>query len=257
MLFDWLHYLVTPAAADFRRLGFVRDSIWLFSRSRRCRRAWRSHIARSRAVMMEALVGLDRRRTVVVLGSGLLDDVPMGDLARAFEAVVLVDVVHPWPTRLAIRRHRNVRLLSFDLSGCADWMLGRRTDLGPVLPQVCLAPDVDLVISANVLSQLPVLPLDWFGDRVGVPSGLGNRIVSAHLDALAALTCRTCLVTDTVQVEEDRAGHTIEASDLLHGVGLGMPDEEWDWELAPFGEAGRGTRHIHHVCGFRDWKSGG
>lgn len=253
MLLDWLQYLTTPAPKDFRRVGFVRDSIWLLSRSRRCRAAWQSHLSHSRELVTDVVAGLRERRTVVVLGSGLLDDVPLETLAGSFKDVVLVDVVHPWPTRAAMRRHRNVRLVEFDLSGCVDWMLGRTGDLGPVLPEICLASDVDLVISANVLSQLPILPLDWFEARGGLPPDLGGRIVSAHLDGLAALETRVCLVTDISQVETDRAGEIIDRSDLLHGVGLGIPDREWDWELAPFGEAERGSRLVHRVCGFRDW----
>ena len=253
MLLDWLHYLTTPAPKDFRRVGFVRDSIWLLSRSRRCRAAWQTHLMRSRELVIEIVAGLRKRRTVVVLGSGLLDDVPLEALARSFESVVLVDVVHPWPARAAMRRHGNVRLVEFDLSGCVDWMLGRSRDLGPVLPDICHASDVDLVISANVLSQLPILPLDWFEARGGLPADLGSRIVSAHLDGLTALATRVCLVTDITQVDTDRAGDIIDRSDLLHGIVLGMPDREWEWELAPFGEAARGSRLVHQVCGFGDW----
>lgn len=253
MLLDGLHYLTTPAPKDFRRVGFVRDSIWLLSRSRRCRSAWQSHLSRSRDLVIEAVTALPQRRAVVVLGSGLLDDVPFEMLAQTFKDVVLVDVVHPWPTRAATRRYGNVRLVEFDLSGCVDWMLARGGDLGPSLPETCLASDVDLVISANVLSQLPILPLDWFEARGGIPPALGRRIVTAHLDALAALPARVCLLTDVTQIETDRAGKIVDRTDLLHGVRVGVPDQEWVWDLAPFGEAARESRLAHDVHGFRNW----
>jgi hypothetical protein len=252
MLLDWLRYLTTPAPWDARRLGFVRDSVWLQSRSRRCRTAWKPHLDRSRAVVAEAVAGLGRRRTAVVLGSGLLDDVPLALLAAAFDSVILVDMVHPWPARWAARRFSHVELATFDLSGCAEWMLGRRGDPGPALPELCQGEEVDLVVSANVLSQLPILPLDHFGD--GATPDLGSRIVRAHLGALAALGCRICLVTDTAQREEDRGGRMLDHSDLLHGVSAGTPDQEWDWVLAPFGEAARHSRLVHRVHGFGDWR---
>ncbi|MBX9930364.1 MAG: hypothetical protein K2Y56_02310 [Methylobacterium sp.] len=254
MLLDWLSYLTTPAPWDARRLGFVRDSIWLQSRSRRCRKAWKPHLDRSRALIAGAVAEIGRGRTAVVLGSGLLDDIPLDRLADSFNSVVLVDMVHPWPARLAARRHPHVGLLTFDLSGCADWMLGRRTEPGLTLPAVCLGGDVDLVVSANVLSQLPILPLDHFCEGEDIMPDLGSRIVSAHLDALAQIGCRICLVTDTVQREEDRSGQVLDRSDLLHGVDAGSPDQEWDWVLAPFGEAARGSRLVHRVHGFSDWR---
>lgn len=253
MLMDWLHYLTTPAPLAFRRLGFVRDSIWLQSRSRRCREAWKDHLSRSRRLIIDAIDDLPRRRTAIILGSGLLDDVPIDALATAFETVVLVDVVHPWPARLATRRHSNVRRISFDLSGSAGWMLGGAEGLGPALPGICFDPQVDLIVSANVMSQLPILPLDWFAERGRAIPHLGERIVSAHLDGLAGLDARICLVTDVEQVEEDRSERITERSDLLHGVRLGPPDRRWDWTLAPFGEAARDARLVHRVHGYRDW----
>ncbi|KQP50226.1 hypothetical protein [Methylobacterium sp. Leaf108] len=253
MLLDWLGSLITPAARDVRRLGYVRDSIWLLSRSRRCRAAWRPHLDLSRAFVVESIGGLPRRHTAVVLGSGLLDDVPLEALAEAFRSVVLVDLVHPWPARRRARRYRHVRLVDADLSGSIDWLLGRRSDLAPALPDLCRSPDVDLVISANVLSQLAILPLDTFEARGRVPPDLGARIVRAHLDGLAGLAARVCLLTDVEQVAEDRGGQAVACEDLLFGITMPEPDRRWDWTLAPFGEASRKTRLVHRVRAYRDW----
>ena len=107
------------------------------------------------------------------------------------------------------------------------------------------------MVSANVLSQLPILPLDRPGPQ---PPDLGRRIVAAHLDGLAALAARVCLLTDVEQVEEDRAGRVTDRLDLLHGVRLGEPDRRWTWDLAPFGEAARDLRQRHQVQAFLDWR---
>ena len=255
MLVEWANYLTLPAPRDHRRLGYVRESVSLLSRSRRCRRAWEPHLAAARAMIADAFADLPRRRTVLVLGSGLLDDVPLAALAAAFETVLLVDAVHPWPTRRAVRPYPNVRLLSADLSGSADWLLGRAADLHDPLPGLVADRPVDLVVSANLLSQLPILPLAWFEERGrAVPEGLGSRIVTAHLAGLARIPARTCLVADVAQVEEDRGGTIVERIDLLHGVRLAAPDRRWDWELAPFGEAERHTRLVHRVQAYRDWR---
>jgi len=39
----------------------------------------------------------------------------------------------------------------------------------------------------------------------------------------------------------------------MHGVVLPEADDDWDWELAPFGEAARHRRLVHRVVAFRDW----
>lgn len=243
MLVELLHLLVTPVSLAHRRRGYLRESVLLMSRGRRCRRAWAPHLAAARAAILEACDGLPQRRVAVVLGSGLLQDVPLAELAARFERVDLVDAVHLWPARFRARAHPNVRLITADLV------------LQPNRPEplaaLCGGDTVDFVVSANLLSQLPILPLDRPGF---VPPDLGSRIVRAHLDGLAGLRARVCLVTDVEQIEEDRAGQVIARLDLLHGVRLGRADRRWTWDLAPFGEATRHRRLIHRVEAFRDWR---
>lgn len=238
MLIDLFHYLTTPAPWAHRRGGHLRESVLLRSRSRRCRAAWAPHLAQARAVVAQACEELPRTRICVVLGSGLLDDVPFEHLAARFAEIRLVDVVHPWPTRWAVRGRSNVTLVTADL-----------TRPGAVLAEGGGA-SVDLVISANLLSQLPILPVARSGAS---DPDLGGRIVRAHLDGLSRLAARVCLVTDVEQREEDRDGRETDRLDLLHGEILPRPDESWTWDLAPFGETARHRRLVHRVQGYRDW----
>ena len=243
MLIELLHLLATPVPFAHRRRGYLRESVMLLSRSRRCRAAWAEHLDRSRAAVIAACAALPSRRTAIVLGSGLLQDVPLAHLAERFAAVHLVDAVHLWPARRQARAFPNVRLVTADLTGLLDG--------GDPLAALCGGADVDFVVSANLLSQLPILPLDRRG---AVPPDLGRRIVAAHCDGLARLAARVCLLTDLEQVEEDRAGRITDRLDLLHGVRLGSPDRTWTWELAPFGEAARDRRQRHRVAAFLNWR---
>lgn len=246
MLFALLLALTNPAPLRLRRLGYVRESGLLHARSRRCRRAWAPHLARAREAVARAATGCTDRRLAVVLGSGLLDDVPLDTLAATFSRVRLVDAVHPWPTRLAVRRHGNVELITAEISS------------GLAEPTLAAALDgAGFVVSANLLSQLPILPIDAH-ERAGreVPPRLGASIVEAHLRALTSVAragARVCLITDTVQREEDRDGRITSTLDLTDGVPLPPPEAAWDWELAPFGEAARNRRLVHRVHAYPDW----
>ncbi|MGF3027153.1 hypothetical protein ACQVP2_30605 [Methylobacterium aquaticum] len=257
MLLDLLHWLTLPASLPARRLGYVGDSVRLAARSRRCRAAWAPHLAAAKEAVRAAMRDLPRRDTVVVLGSGLLDDVPIDDLSACFRRVVLVDAVHPWRGRWRARRHSAVSRLTHDLSGTQDLLLGRGQAFGAMLPPVCR--EADLVVSANLLSQLPLLPVARLkaAGRLGPwtePEAFGRRIVAAHLDALAELPARICLVTDRNETEEDRDGRALERFDLLYGVDPGLAALEWDWVLAPFGEAARDRRLVHRVAAWPDWR---
>ncbi|WP_430913737.1 hypothetical protein [Methylobacterium sp. sgz302541] len=56
---------------------------------------------------------------------------------------------------------------------------GCSNGLSDPLPALCADPMIDVVVSANLLSQLPILPLDRLKARVA--ADLGRRIVASHL----------------------------------------------------------------------------
>ncbi|CAA2143794.1 hypothetical protein [Methylobacterium bullatum] len=254
MLIEGLHYLTTPVPRAQRTLGYLRESVLLMSRSRRCRAAWADHLDAARSAIRQSCADLDRRRTAVVLGSGLLDDVPLAHLAQCFERVILVDMVHLWPARWAAHRYANVALQVSDLSGCVKWLRGEGERCADPL-SVFDRRDIDFVVSANCLSQLPILPLDWFESRNRPPPDeLGRSIVAGHLEGLSRLQTRVCLIADTEQVTDNREGQLVERSDLLHGIVLPEPDRSWIWEIAPFGEVERHRRERHRVQAHLDWR---
>lgn len=247
MLLAWALSLLNPAPLRLRRLGYVRQSGLLHARSSRCRAAWAPHLENARGIVAAAAEATRGRRHAVVLGSGLLDDIPLAILAQLFGRVSLVDAVHPWPMRLAARRYRNVALKTAEISAgsAGDW--------------TGACADADLVVSANLLSQLPIVPLDAYEARGReAPPHLGRHIIEAHLaalDTLAGQAERVCLITDTMQRAEDRAGEITNTLDLMFGVALPRIEAAWDWEIAPFGEIGRRHRLVHRVHAYPDWRA--
>ena len=208
---------------------------------------------------MRAVESLARRRTVLVLGSGLLRDVPAKWLAARFEQVVLIDAVHLATARLAMARFRNVRFETLDLTGAADWLTGRDDRRRDPLAAWQAEPGVDLVISANVLSQLPIRPERWLdahpSRKAALPMDIGARMIGWHLDDLRGFGCRVCLLTDVIMREEDKAGAVRSRLDLMRGRTLPTPDEEWDWPVAPFGEEARNLQYVHEARAYADFKA--
>ena len=255
MLAELILYATAKSSRPLRRLGLVGDAVALWSRASRRRRDWADHERRCHAVVTEAVEGLASRRKVLVLGSGLMRDVPLPLLRGRFERIVLLDAVHLLPARIAAR-HRDVTAVVGDLTGMADIMAGapgpRRDPLAPWRDD----PELDLVISANVLSQLAMAPAAWLErspGRGGLPADLPSRIVGWHLDDLRRLRCPVCLLTDVSYRERRRDGSEGPDIDLLHGHDLARPDARWDWEVAPRGEVARDVAHVHRVHAWRNW----
>lgn len=248
MIAEAFQYLATAALTGSAYRRFVRYSVNLWSRAGRCSCDWAAHEANSKDAIRAAISGLSQRRTAVVLGSGLLRDVPIEDLAAHFDTVVLVDLVHLASVRLRLRgrRYRNVRLIERDLSGYDDLKAGKNAEPLGFLRSV---PYLDFVVSANLLSQIGrgVKRRYEAETSTGMPTDTVERLIAAHIRGLADLPCRTCLVTDISYAVIDRTGKVHEGADLLHGVTPPEAKSEWSWPVAPFGEESRDYQIVHKV----------
>ena len=248
-----------PARKYARAMGYVRGLRRLYARGRRCRPAWAPHVQRSRALILEAAQLCSRHLRVLVVGSGPLFDVPVAQLSRRFEEVVLADIVHLGRVRVKIRQFSNVSLATVDVTGMAeavyDWARKDHRSAPPDrMPNAFLEEDFDLVVSCNVLSQLP-LSVVRYATRVRGQEALGDsvafsqRMVIRHLDWLVSFGGNVCLITDTHQ--RHRSDGKIECdSDILWGVALPPGARPWLWDLAPRPEVSQSYDVQHRVVGY-------
>jgi hypothetical protein len=247
MLTEAIQYAATSLVTPMKFRPFVRSSVSLWSRAGRCARDWATHEENCKAFIREATAGVKQRRTCVVLGSGLLRDVPIDDLAAKFDTVALVDLVHLASVRMWLKgkRFRNVRLISRDLSGFDDAVAAENPEPLSFLRQV---PYLDFVVSANILSQIGVGSKRRLEAENNPARGeILERLVRAHLDGLAALPCKTALITDTAYRVTDRGGQVLEEADLLCGVPAPTAKRAWTWPVAPYGELNKDYQAVHDV----------
>lgn len=249
MLAEALVWLFTPAAPGARRLGHLAESIAIRARHRRCRAAWAPHLEASRKALLTSALATPSRRTALLLGTGHLLDVPLRELAPLFDSVLLVDVVHPWSSRLYSRRHDNVRLIECDVTGCLAEM-----PAAPVVPALFLdRADIDWVASINLLSQLGNLAERWLRKHrpdLGEAATARYReaIMVNHLAWLSRFRARTCLLTDLEQIRLDGDGAIIETIDYQPLLTNWRIVSAWRWDIAPPGELGGGETAWHRVA---------
>lgn len=248
MILEALNYAATFPVTTPAHRPFIRSSVNLWSRARRCAKAWAPHEENTRGAILAAASAAKPRRTAVVLGSGLLRDVPLRPLAAAFDTVVLIDLVHLASVRLwlGVQGLKNVRLIERDLSGYDALKAGQTPEPLDFLRRV---PYLDLVISANLLSQIGRgvkrrLEKEPPGT---LPEDAVARVIAAHIDGLHQLPAKTCLVTDTRFEVVDRTGAVRDAADLMAGVPLAAAKAEWNWPVAPLGEESRDYQIVHQV----------
>ena len=251
MIIEALQYAATTPVTPSEFRPFIGSSVSLWSRATRCKDEWAAHEGSCRRFVADTIGQMRQRRTAVVLGSGLLRDMPVEALARTFDTVVLVDLVHLASVRLwlKVKRLDNVRLVHRDLSGFSDALAEGRPEPLAFLRQV---PYLDLVISANLLSQIGVGAERRLEQDMDVsPADVVPQLLEAHLRDLTALPCTTILLTDVAYRIVGRSGETLKSADLMHGVPAPDGDERWPWLVVPFGEQGRDYQIVHQVIAKR------
>lgn len=251
MLVEWFQYLATPCPRHLRAMGYPQEIIATQARYRRCREAWRPHLENTRAFILKSATAAKGNRTAVILGSGMLLDVPLAELSQRFEEVILVDILHlPWVKRQGAR-YPNVRFHALDVTGvCEELYRGAKQRLSrqgallrlpestpEPLQRSLDVPSIDFLASVNLLSQLPMRPCAYLEKRVSVHSKtdletFSNSLAVGHLELLKNSADDICLVADMERLLCDPAGTVIDRESALPAIDLGQAEKEWIWDIS-------------------------
>ncbi|MHB8843751.1 MAG: hypothetical protein ACYC7L_03300 [Nitrospirota bacterium] len=242
MLSDLITALTTPCSPALRHMGYLTEAIEMRGRARRNKAAWQPHLDNTRSFVLSSAEKCGSRNKVIILGSGLLLDVPLAELAAMFREVVLMDVVCLPEIRKRIKAFNNVSFIEGDVTNTAGRLYqngGKGIhELPESVPTVPIGQDCSLVVSLNILSQLWVIPRAYAGRRF---RGLNEyqvdewcgRVVAAHYSFLRSLPCDVCLVGDYEFVKRDRDGGIISKGSTVYDLELSAPDREWTWNIVP------------------------
>jgi hypothetical protein len=225
MILEALHFAAAYPLSRRRRPSEIASSVSLWSRARRCAKAWGPHEENCKAFIEEKTGQLLEHRTVAVLGSGLARDIPLEFLSRRFKRVELYDLVHLPAVRWKVRRAGLENVVFFE------------RDLAEGLGFLHAIENLDLAISANVLSQMALK------SKADEP----QHLVSAHLSGLLEGPWTPCLITDISYEARSPGGEILHKSDLLAGVTPPPAFRAWDWTVAPLGEVSRNHETVHQV----------
>ena len=258
-----LDNILTPCPRPVRALGYLREAIGIQRRYRRCREHWRPHIEQCQSIIQNGLARCSERRKALVLGAGLLHDVPLLELVTSFQEVLLLDIVHPMSSRWKTRRFGNVRRVTADITNTVNDLYLASDE--PEMPLPRSKPDlmlgdreIDFAVSLNLLSQLPCMPIEYLARYKAHSSqetdDYARDVIQAHLNYLDRLPGRVVLISDIERLKIDMLNRVVERKDLLFGLKLPKQGDEWEWQLAPCPEADSRHHYYRRVVGIADWK---
>lgn len=226
-----------------RRMGYFADQQGIIDRYLREAGGWDNHLYKCREFIFEK-VKLYKPKTVTILGSGWLLDVPLEELSELCETINLVDINHPPQVKLKARKYPCINLKVQDITGGMIqqiWELSRSNpELLSKVKAPVYSPDFNpgLVISLNILTQTDTLIIDYLNANFDLDiitlRQIRSSIQSAHIKFLS--TVPNLLITDYYELVFDKDKVFSENNLLFTELPGGSERQEWLWDFDNAGE---------------------
>lgn len=255
-------------AHAFQVLGFSETSSGISRTQRENREGWWAHARHHRAFILEAAARVEQPRLAVVLGAGKAYDLPLPELAKRFDRVVLIDIdadamaASSAATVTDGKLRARLELRAMDLTGVtARIAAGIQAALSSERPDAQLEAlcasyrlnspprfidkPADLLVSGMVLSQLGLQPKlavkRLYVPRFGsIPAALAaawddleRRLQQDHIDALGEQAHLAVLTSDVIHHSGGESWSAIGAAQLtdrLPATAEVLSRREWSWE---------------------------
>lgn len=249
MILEALYHTLTPCSPAARKLGYLKEIIATQARYNRCKQAWQPHLEQTQQVILHAASTLSPR-TIVILGAGNLLDIPLTALLALGHRVTLVDICFLPHIRQRMKQLPDVTFHTMDVTGLVEPLYHQKK--WPAEPPTILLPRGHLVISCNILSQLPVLPLRWLRRHTTLEDAaydaIAATIIKQHISAMEQCAPERLLITDT-QFCYEKQGEPLHQQDALYSTTLPAPlHANWHWHIAPAPELHKDYDVIHNVA---------
>lgn len=265
MLREMLTSLRTDAVDAARRLGLSHEHAAIAARFSRVGAHWEPHLSACRETILEGANRCSSFRRAFVVGAGDCRDVPVRELVEKFETTVLADVVcGPAARALARRFSGRVVCLPWDATGALNELATRRATISPdeavdLFETSSATPpaggEPDLVVSANCLSQLGLIPthtLSIAKESESLVPRAATAAAQSHLRWLRQRPAVRVLIGDTARLDVSPDGRILRRENLMDCLDLRPPDRTWRWHLAPIPEVSREFHRVHEIGAWID-----
>ncbi|MBE0493777.1 MAG: hypothetical protein IBX48_05490 [Thiomicrospira sp.] len=256
MIWEVWQYLTTPSSKLARQMGFLYESIAMSARAKRCHSAWQPHYQNCQLAIEQAVSTCRSRRKVLVFGAGTLQDIPLGLLSETFDQVLLVDLVISRNALKLLKSYPNIEYIEADVSESLHLL--QAGILKVETPKAWLDDEaIDLVVSLNLITQLPLLPVRWLKRKFQISDSqadqLGQGLIKAHLDYLQRFNACVCLIADRVDREFNRQAEKTDEFDPWWGINPPQTSQTWQWEVVSLAESGTAKRCQVNEVGVSYW----
>jgi len=202
---------------------------------------WQSHLVKSREYIQQAVKD-QQPKSIRILGSGWLLDVPMQFLLERCEKIILTDIVHPNQIINKYSGYKNVEFETIDITGGIVNLIynQKKKDFdGNEFTQKISAikPLVfseDIIVSVNLLSQLSIILTDFLRKKVKLTNNqaiaITEEIQKKHIEMLPAN--KSVLIFDYEEEYHDEDGKLIGSKPTVYTtIPEGTDKRGWIWHF--------------------------
>jgi len=234
-------YLTTKTSIEAREFGHLYESISLIEREKRCLHHWQTHRANCQNFILSAAKKIASHHRLLILGPGPMHEIPIIELASQFQNIDLVDIVHLRETKKKYEHLKNIFFIEADITDLEKSIRASKK-ISNKIPSLFLDCKYDLIISANLLSQLSYhlrnylerhsknkyneTLLDQFCYQVSLD----------HYTYITSFPSPVVLITDIETHLINENAQILEIQKPFINFTLPKFKEEWWWDLAPMPE---------------------
>ena len=244
----WQYVWLRPKLPYVKAMGFAKESIAMQSRAKRCAQQWQSHYQHCQRAITDFVQQQSSHQHIMVMGAGSTQDIPLEYLSQTYQKVTLVDLVFLPAARKRCRAWENIELLEYDVTQSLHGIWLGSNEVKPP-NQSMISADIDAVISLNLVTQLPLLPLKWLRAHYSLSDAesevLAQSLIQNHLNFLRR--CRSALLIADVLGQSLEDGKVVDEYDPWWGIDVPHSPSQWTWEIIPDGEVRRHYQQRHRV----------
>jgi hypothetical protein len=174
---------------------------------------WGLHLENCHQAFQNFLLAEPRAESLSILGSGLLLETPLHLIPESIKELNLVDVVHTKDVRRSVQKIASERGFRFQVNWIEADLLGQE-----------LKVRTDLVVSANLLSQLPL-------QGIATTSLSASEIQRQHWQKIRDCAPARLLFSDYQMNVRNLRGEVIETQKTVENPVDWQ--KKWTWNLAP------------------------
>ncbi len=225
-------------------MKFISDQEGIMNRYLREKENWKAHLKNTREFIIDSFKN-PSVKTIALLGSGWLLDVPLEKLSKRFEKILLVDIHHPPQIRKKVAQYRNVEVLETDITGGGIkfiWDIKTRLQekidaayplsFKPSALELSFEPDA--FISLNILNQLDILLIDYLKEKNSRITeddyhDFRKTIQDFHLDWISGKP--GCLISDVEEENINKNGISTKHKLIHSDLPKHFRSKQWTWDF--------------------------